>query len=211
MKWPRRFPLLHATLLGLVLVAAAARADSVREERLAAMLRSGGYVILMRHATAPAEPPTRAAANPDNPGLERQLDAAGRAQAQAFGEALRRLHIPIGPIFSSPTYRAMETIAAANVGRATAVAELGDSGHSMAPAADGRRSVWLRTQAADPPPPNSNTLIVTHLPNILEAFPADVADLADGEALILHPDGRGGSPLVARIKIDEWPRWAESE
>jgi hypothetical protein len=28
--------------------------------------------------------------------------------------------------------------------------------------------------------------------------------LADGEALILHPDGQGGAPIVARLKIDEW-------
>ena len=29
--------------------------------------------------------------------------------------------------------------------------------------------------------------------------------LADGEALVLGPDGKGGATLVARIKIEEWP------
>jgi phosphohistidine phosphatase SixA len=209
-KGTRRFPLLQLLLLGVGLLVATARADSDRTQQLASLLRSGGYVILMRHASAPAEPPTRAATNPDNPAQERQLDATGRSQARDLGEALRRLRIPIGPIYSSPTYRAIETIAVAAVGRATPVPELGDFGHSMAPAANGRRALWLRTKAAETPPPGSNTLIVTHLPNILEAFPADVADLADGEALVLHPDGRGGSPLVARIKIDQWPRWGSS-
>jgi hypothetical protein len=29
--------------------------------------------------------------------------------------------------------------------------------------------------------------------------------LADGEALIFGPDGKGGATLVARVKIEEWP------
>ena len=49
-----------------------------------------------------------------------------------------------------------------------------------------------------------NTIIVTHYPNITEAFPQAAAGLADGEALILHPDGRGSAALVARLKIGEW-------
>jgi hypothetical protein len=52
--------------------------------------------------------------------------------------------------------------------------------------------------------PHENTLIVTHFPNISEAYPQDAVGLADGEALILHPDGRGGATIVARVKIDEW-------
>ena len=28
---------------------------------------------------------------------------------------------------------------------------------------------------------------------------------ADGEALIVGPDGKGGASLVARVKIDDWP------
>ncbi len=45
---------------------------------------------------------------------------------------------------------------------------------------------------------------MTHLPNITETYPELAAGLADGEALILQPDGRGGTQLVARLKIDEW-------
>jgi len=31
-------------------------------------------------------------------------------------------------------------------------------------------------------------------------------DLADGEALIFAPDGKGGATMVARVKIEEWPQ-----
>jgi hypothetical protein len=45
---------------------------------------------------------------------------------------------------------------------------------------------------------------VTHYPNIIEAYPEGAAGLADGEALILHPDGHGGATLVARVMIGDW-------
>jgi len=73
-------------------------------------LQAGGYVLVMRHAEAPAGTPGASEAEPDNPRHERQLDARGKRQAAALGSALRRLRIPIGPIYSSPTYRALETV-----------------------------------------------------------------------------------------------------
>jgi hypothetical protein len=35
------------------------------------------------------------------------------------------------------------------------------------------------------------------------------ADVAEGEALIFGSDGKGGSALVARVKIDDWPTLAQ--
>jgi hypothetical protein len=32
--------------------------------------------------------------------------------------------------------------------------------------------------------------------------------MAAGEALVFRPDGKGGTSLVARIKIEEWPKLA---
>ena len=54
----------------------------------------------------------------------------------------------------------------------------------------------------------TNTLIVTHFPNINEAFTTDAARLGDGEALVFHPDGKGAAACVGRIKIEEWPKLA---
>ncbi len=51
----------------------------------------------------------------------------------------------------------------------------------------------------------SNRGFNTHMPNLARAFPAwDGA--AEGEAVILRPDGKGGTELVGRIKIEDWPR-----
>jgi phosphohistidine phosphatase SixA len=158
----------------------------------------------MRHASSPREPPDPTAANADNGQLERQLDEAGRSSARNMGEALHRLQIPIGAVLSSPTYRALETIKFAQLGPPTTLPQLGDSGQSMMADKTGARGAWLKAKSAESPAPGRNTIIVTHFPNIMEAYPQDIAGLADGEALILHPDGRGGAQVVARVKIEEW-------
>ena len=156
--------------------------------------------------SSPREPPDVTVANADNKQLERQLDEAGRASARNMGEALRHLKIPIGEVLSSPTYRALETIKLAQIGPPITYPQLGDSGQSMMADKTGARGAWLKAKSAESPAPGRNTLIVTHFPNIMEAYPQDIAGLADGEALILHPDGRGGIQVITRVKIEEWSR-----
>lgn len=192
-----------AMILGLstpiIAISQGSPADS-----LTTALRAGGHVIVMRHASSPRTPPEAAQANADNFQRERQLDALGRTTSQEMGEALRRLGIPIGEVLSSPTYRALETVRLARLGEAKARPELGDSGASMQSQSDGKRGGWLKAKSAETPPPGRNIVLVTHYPNIMEAFPDLAAGLADGEALVLRPDGRGNVPLIARVKIEEW-------
>ena len=38
------------------------------------------------------------------------------------------------------------------------------------------------------------------------AFPQLAPDPEDGESLVYGPDGKGGATLVARIKIEDWPK-----
>ena len=189
-----------------VLSIGVSHSDSFAGQSLAAAMRTGGYVIVMRHASSPPIPPDASAANTDNSNLERQLDEAGRSSAVVLGEALRQLGIPIGQVLSSPTYRALETIKFAQLGPATLIPQLGDAGQSMVSDKSGARGAWLRAKTAEPPASGKNTFIVTHAPNIMEAYPQETAGLADGEALILHPDGHGAAAFVARVKINEWAR-----
>jgi phosphohistidine phosphatase SixA len=191
-------------LLSVLIAVPPALSESLSGKDLVAALRAGGNVILMRHASSPREPPDSSIANADNPRLERQLDQVGRSSAQDMGEALRHLKIPIGEVLSSPTYRALETIKLAKLGQVITVPQLGDSGQSMTADNTGARGAWLKAKTAESPAPGKNTLIVTHYPNIIEAYPQEAAGLADGEALIFRPDGRGAARIVARVKIDGW-------
>jgi phosphohistidine phosphatase SixA len=177
-------------------------AQNLTGQALVSALRQGGYVIVMRHASSPREVPDKKTANPDNVNLERQLDEAGRTTAIAMGKALRDLKIPIGDVFTSPTYRAMETVRLGQFGNPKPVVELGDAGQSMQPVQEAQ-ATWLK-QKVTQPPKGTNTLLITHMPNISRAFP-EVAGVADGEALVFQPDGKGGTQLVGRIKIEEWP------
>jgi phosphohistidine phosphatase SixA len=179
-------------------------AELLTGEVLVKALRQGGYVIVMRHASSPQEAPDVKTANADNIDRERQLDKPGRASAVAMGKALRELKIPIGEILSSPTYRALETVRLMQLGKPTSIAELGDGGRSMQTSTDAQ-TAWLRKEV-EKFPVATNTLIVTHLPNMSRAFPEFTQNLKDGEALIFGPDGKGVATLVARVKIEEWPR-----
>ena len=188
--------------------AAAAGAESLEGDALVAALRQGGYVIVMRHPSSPFTQPDKATANPDNTHLERQLDETGRNTARAMGEAIRKLRIPIGEVLSSPTYRALEAVRLAAFGKPRTFPELAEGAQGMAQNADASRSAWLRMKVAEAPRAHTDTLIVTHTPNLTGAFDTEASGMAAGEALIFHPDGKGGTSRVARIKIEEWPKLA---
>ncbi|HLI85502.1 MAG TPA: histidine phosphatase family protein [Bryobacteraceae bacterium] len=198
--------LVPAVFLNACALPAASAASMLAGEALVEALRHGGYVIVMRHASSPQQPPDAKTADPGNRNRERQLDEKGRAAAAAMGRALRALRIPIGEILSSPAYRALETVRLAQLGKSTPIPELGDNGRSMQASTDAQAE-WLKKRAGQFPS-GTNTLIVTHMPNMTRAFPEFTRNLTDGEALIFGPDGKGGTTLVARIKIEEWPRLA---
>lgn len=178
--------------------------QKLSEDALVAALQDGGLVIVMRHASSPRETPDEASADPDNVNRERQLDEEGRETSRAMGDAVRALGIPVGPVLSSPTYRALETVKLAGLPEAETDAELGDRGRSMQGVTE-EDAQWLRERAAQAPLSGTNVLIVTHSPNIRGAFPDVTPTPADGESLVFRPDGQGGAILIGRIRIEEWP------
>jgi Histidine phosphatase superfamily (branch 1) len=204
LKWLR----LTTILVGM-LVTGTVQADPLSGVTLVTALRQGGYVLLMRHASSPPTPPAAGSAEHDNTKLERQLDETGRNSAQAMGRAIETLRIPIGEVWSSPTYRALETVRLASLPNPTTAVELGDSGQSMQAISKGQ-TVWLQAKVAERPRAGTNTIIVTQFPNIAEAFGQSASGLAEGEALIVRPGDAGAIEIViaGRVKIEEWPTLA---
>ncbi len=201
----RNFSLLLAVVAAMSVTPAIAA--STAGQPLVESLREGGYVLLMRHASSPNARPDKASADRENTTLERQLDKKGRNTSRAMGAAMRALHLPIREILSSPTYRALETIRIAGLPQPRTAAELGDGGQSMQPLQPSP-AAWLRNLVATVPAPGTDTLIVTHAPNIIGAFGTNLADVADGEILVFRPDGNGDAMLAGRIKIEQWPALA---
>jgi len=210
MQMPALGPILRGCAIAAAMVIAAfstASAQSLSGNELIAALKQGGYVLVMRHANSPATRPDASTAAPGNTRLERQLNENGHKTAHAMGVALKALRIPIGTVLSSPTFRTLETVRELAVGMPDTFNLLGDGsqGYEFSSFEDGAR--FMRVRAAEVPMAGKNTLIVTHLPNVEAAFGDATSDIAEGEAIVFKPDGTTGTQ-IARIKIDEWPRFA---
>jgi len=190
-------------MLALILMASPLYAQSVSGTALVKALQKGGFILVMRHASSPNDPPAKDAANPDNVNRERQLDDQGRDTATEMGAALRRLKIPVGDVFTSPAYRAIETAHLAQLPSPQVRAELGNAAQAMQQVSDDQAS-WLKSKVLQFQK-GTNTIIITHVPMIVAAFPQWSMGLTDGEALVIGPDAAGGAKLVARIKIESWP------
>lgn len=168
------------------------------------LLHVGGYVIVFRHGATPSDQADTDPLNLDNVAKQRQLNDAGRADAKAVGEVFKGAAIPIGKSYSSRFQRAVETARLIGGKEPQATPDISEGGLVVTPNENNRRAQALRALAATPPDPGTNTLVVTHKPNILDAFGKDWFDIKEGEASIFKPDGAGKYVLVARVQIGQW-------
>jgi phosphohistidine phosphatase SixA len=166
-------------------------------------LQRGGCVLVMRHASAPIAKPESCEAEADNSSRERQLDDGGKAWVRAMGQAIKQLHIRIDEVFSSPTYRARETVRLAGFPQPQIITQLDELTTGNA------GSAWLRAKLVQPPPLGTNVLIVTHMPNILDSLDGTLSAIEPGEALVFRPEGTGVVELLARIRIEHWSPLAQ--
>jgi phosphohistidine phosphatase SixA len=188
----------------LVMAAPAARAD---ERDIAQALRAGGLVLVVRHgATFPDQADTDPL-NFENIAAQRNLNDKGKALAKAFGDALRQAGVPIGKVYTSKYNRAYETAVIAGFRDIEKTADLTEGGLIVSPNENSRRADAFRKMLAVAPKDHTNTILITHQPNIVAALGKDWFDVKEGEASIFRP-ADGGYKLVARIQMDEWPRVA---
>jgi phosphohistidine phosphatase SixA len=172
-------------------------------------LRLGGYVIVFRHgATSSDQAGTDPMSRP-NASAQRQLNDQGRAQAKLIGESMRKLKIPVGLVLTSTTQRAVDTGTLLGFGEVTATPDLTEGGPVVSADENNRRAQALRGFVTGGPPADNNLVIVSHKPNIINAFGKDWLDVREGEASVFEPDGNGGYRLIVRIQASEWSRLAQ--
>ena len=170
-------------------------------------VRQGGHVIVFRHGATHQDQADTDPLNPKNVAQQRQLNDAGRAKAKEIGEAFRKLKIPVGQIQSSAFNRAVET--GTLMGEVTSTVDLAEGGLVVTPIENNRRAQALRKLAATAPAAGTNTVVVTHKPNILDAFGKDLFDVGEGEATVFQP-AAGGYKVIVRVKPDEWSKLAQA-
>ena len=169
-------------------------------------LREGGYVLVMRHPSSPTVRPDCRDAHSGNDRLERQLDAPGSRLVRAMGISMKRLAIKVSPVYSSPAFRAREALHIAGFEEIVTTPEL-DENSCFDQRRSGMHTRWLQAQSARTPSPGNNTLLMTHLPNLVDAFEG-VGSVAVGEVLVYMPAQTEIGTLIARVRIEEWPQLA---
>ena len=193
-----RFLLLSFVVLVPLMLSRPAQADWLDD------LRLGGYVIVIRHGATYSNQADTNPLNVKNVTAQRQLNDQGRAQARAIGESMRRLKIPVSMVLTSQFQRAVETGTLLGYGEVTPMADFTEGGLVVPPEENARRAQVLRKFTGAFPAPDNNLVIVTHKPNIMDAFGKDWFDVREGEASIFEPDGNGAYRLIVRVQANDW-------
>jgi broad specificity phosphatase PhoE len=174
----------------LLLMSAGAFAQSQSPWRTAADRH--GYVVLLRHAIAPGVGDPEGFTL-DDCSTQRNLSAAGRNQAQAIGERLRRLGFDDAPVYTSQWCRCRET---ANLLGLTEPRELPAlnsffGARDRGPEQMQRLREFLRSERQA-----ASAVLVTH--QVVISAVADVYP-SSGEAVLarIEPDGR--LHVIARL------------
>ncbi len=170
-------------LILLTQASAAARSDT--DEDVWAALRTGGHVVLVRHALAPG------IGDPDHFRVDdcttqRNLSDSGREQARAIGARLREQGIAGATIYSSQWCRCLDTARLLGLGDVTPFPGLNSLFRRSSEEA--RQSEAVRELIRNQASPDKTLVLVTHQVNITAltgVYPQS------GEMVVLRPDGDG--------------------
>ena len=193
-----------------VLLGTAPRAAAADDKELAQALRAGGLVIVLRHGATRTDQVDAEPVDFDNVNAQRNLSDKGKAAATAFGEALRQVGAPVGKVYTSQFNRAYETATLAGFKDIGKTSDLTYTGPSKSPEVNSSRTEAFRKLLGTAPSPGTNTVLVTHAPNIIAALGTDWSEVKEGEASIFRP-ANSNYTLLARVQIDDWPRIAAAK
>lgn len=167
------------------------------------LLRTGGYVLYMRHGSTDARFPDRLPINLDDCASQRPLSAEGLAQLEKIRVNFVRLQVPYQQVVSSPFCRARESarrvfgepVQVDTPLRYTATMTTADK----QPAVE-RTRYWISLPVETE---GSNRVVVAHGPNV-----AELMEYLPPEAtmVIFRPLGLDqGFRYVASIEPKHWP------
>jgi broad specificity phosphatase PhoE len=183
-----------ARIVALIALIAALPLAALADEALWSQLRSGGFVVLIRHGLT--DPGVG-----DPPGFtlgdcrtERNLNDAGRAEAKRVGEAFRRNKVPVAQVLSSEWCRCRDTAQLA-FGTYEAWPALNNLFGRPENAAAQTRAIVERASRARGP---ANLVLVSHGSTIT---PISGVSPAPAEMIVMKPAGAGSLKLVGRIPV----------
>ena len=201
---------------GVITPLAAPRAESPTTpgrsdmETLVSELKQGGYVVVFRHAPTNRDQADTDPLDYSDTAHQRLLSENGKEIARQIGYAFRTLGIPIGKVYTSKYNRAVETGKLIGGNGAETTLDVTEGGLVATPIENDRRAAALKALATTAPPAGTNTVIVTHKPNLVDAFGKEWVGSKDAEASVFKPDGSGQPVLVARVQAADWVKAAKA-
>jgi hypothetical protein len=177
---------------------------------LVSALKGGGYVLVLRHGATDDSQKDVYPFKFDDMTAQRQLSEKGRRMARELGDAMKKLGVPIGEVYTSRLNRAVETGKLIGGKDVSPVEELTDSSAGSASGManpDGKNAKAgraVRDLVDAPPKAGLNNLAVTHKTNVADAFGKEFADIREGEALVYKTGMSGPAVLIARVQASEW-------
>ena len=181
-------------LWGLTVLFACPATHALAADDVWALLKKPGHVVLLRHSNAPGSQTESDDMNFKDCSIQRNLDAAGKAQAARIGDAFRKRGIAKLQLIASQYCRAIETAKLTKLGPVSEnpVLNLVYVADLVAKNAALKKSVELIRKI----PPKQLTMLVTHVGNI-QAIAS--TSLESGEMVVVHLDKSGA--VVADAKI----------
>ena len=185
----------YAVLAALLFAVPAHADDGAEGKRALAALKAGGHYGLMRHAHAAGidEPP---GAQLGDCGMQRNLDDAGKAQARAVGEGLRRAGVTIFKLYAGRWCRTMETAELMAVGDVEAL----DILNAFTTEAAEREQTRHLAALVGAPIATPSVLLVTHHDNIMALLRLATRE---GDIVVVKPMGGGKHVTVGLIRAGE--------
>ena len=174
-------------------------------------IRSGGYMIVFRHGATDDSQKDVHPFKFDDMSAQRQLSDKGRSLARELGDALKRLGVPIGEVYTSRLNRAVETGKLLSGKDVSPVDELTDSGAGSASAMAnpdgknanaGRAMRELRQHATKDRAQQSRGHPQDQRRRRLRQV--EFSDIREGEALVYKTSASGPAVLVTRVQPDQW-------
>lgn len=188
----------------LIAVPSAHAADTKITNALARDLKTGGYIIYIRHASTEKDYADQLTADTSNCSTQRTLSEKGWREAALIGHGFSNLGIPVGAVYSSEYCRAWQTAKLA-FGTYTKSADLNfgrsEEYNEEQTAAMKSRVTPMLSQT---PAQGTNTVIVGH-DDPFEAA-TGIYPEPQGVAFLVKPDGSGSFKVMGSISPADWPK-----
>ena len=179
-----------------LLPAFAAAAQGDPESILWERLQTGGYVLLLQHASAPPATPRPPGLSHLNCGGHDSLSGEGQVEAHRLKEKLQRHGISIGRVLTSHDCRCIQT-AGIVFGLAEPWSIIDDIVNDDT-TTGAAKSAALR-EAVSRWSSNQNLVLISHQSNFQQAF---AAYPARAQLLVIEPLGDDGFRLLGRLHFD---------